>query len=191
MLFHSPHANLQVICSRTLIKYHPVTGDEISRTPGVWANFGKLGDQYEYSNPETGEQMTGAAITGHYYDTDVEASLNGWDVDVKAMVERKLLALCEREPARIQRIAQDAAKAALPWPTYDSLGADQAVLLATQLGLVAEALAYERENLDRPDAVDGYTAALAESVPEEPVVASAPSIDPEKLAALSGSTITV
>jgi hypothetical protein len=189
MLFESPHANLQVICSRTLVKYHPVTGDEIERTPAIWANFGKLGEQYEFMNPETHE-MTGAAITGHFYDTDVEASQNGWDADTKAMVERKLLAYCQREPSRCKHIEREAVSAAPPWPTYDQADAKQAVALATQLGLVAESLAYERENKDRPAVVEALEALVDEQPDETPAPDSGPKIDPAKLAELS-RTITV
>lgn len=164
-LFHSPHANLQVICSKTRIKFHPVTGDEIDRTPGIWANFGKLGPQYSYENPLTGEVGTGAEISGHYYDTDVEAAQNGWDQDTKDMVERKLRALAVREPARIQEEVREIVRAARPWPTYDSLDAAQVLELAPALGLEAEALAYERENRGRPTVIDGLTA----EAPAEPV----------------------
>jgi hypothetical protein len=190
MLFYSPHANYQVICSKTRIKYHPVTGDEIDRVTGVWANFGKLGPQYEYSNPETGEMMTGAAISGHYFDTDLEAAQNGWAPEIKEMVERKLLALCERQPDQIRLEQREIARAVAPWPTYDAATADQVVTLAVQLGLVEETLAYERENRDRPDVIDGLTAAqdMTEEPAEEP--AKAPKLDKAKVEELS-RTITV
>jgi hypothetical protein len=189
MLFHSPHANLQVICSKTRVRYHPVTGDEIDRTPGVWANFGKLGPQYEFSNPETGESMTGADITGHYFDTDLEAVSNGWDKDTKEMVERKLLGLCSTQPDRIRLEERVAMKAAPPWPNYDAADAKEAVELAIRLGLEAATIAYERENRERPAVIEPLSAALdAESeLADEP---AAPGIDAAKLEELS-RTITV
>jgi hypothetical protein len=184
MLFESPHANLQVICSKTRVKYHPVSGDEIDRVPGVWANFGKLGPQIEFSNPETGEMMTGAEISGHFFDTDLE----GYDDDTKEMVERKLLGLCDKQPTLIKLIQREATAAPLPWPTYDDADADQAVALALQLGLVAEAIAYERENRDRPAVIEGLSGSLEETV-EEPA-APGPKIDKKKLDELS-RTLTV
>jgi len=194
MRFHSPHANFQVICSNTRLIRHPVTGDVIETQPGIWANFGKLGDTYEYKNPLTGEMSTGAAISGFDYDTDQEALENGWDADTKAMVERKLVGLCLRRPDQIQQIITDAPKAPLPWPTFEAADAEQAVALAQQLGLVVEALAYEQENRARPDVIDGLTAVLeTEDTDEEPAeIPAGPKLDPEKLEKLTGSrTITV
>lgn len=170
MLFESSNANLQVICSVTRYERHPVTGDVIKTVPGIWANFGKLGPTFEYSNPLTGETSTGAEISGHFFDTDLEAVQNGWDVDTKEMVERKLLGLCAREPSRLKLIEREAVRAVAPWPTYDEADADKAVALARQLGLTEAALAYERENRARPAVLD----ALASADAEPELVAAAP-----------------
>jgi hypothetical protein len=188
MLFESPHANLQVICSVTRQKRHPVTGDVIETMPGIWANFGKLGDEYQFTNPETGEMMTGATITGHFFDTEEEAREHDWDDDTKEMVERKLLGLCRREPSRIKQVEREIARAAAPWPTYDDADADQVVALASQLGLVEAALAYERENRARPAVLD----ALAGSTAVEPAPVEAPvAAKPGRVADPSLRTITV
>lgn len=159
MLFHSPkNAAFRVICSIQRDKRHPVTGDVIETVPGVTAEFGKLGAQYDYTDPLTGATSTGADISGHYFDSDLEAVEKNWDADTKEMVERKLLGLCRTQPDRVVLIEREAAKAALPWPTYDSLDAAGVLQLAPALGLVEEALAYERENRDRPTIIDGLTA---------------------------------
>lgn len=167
MLFYSPNAALRVICSKQRQKFHPVTGDTIETYPGVTAEFGKLGPQYDYTDPLSGATQTGADITGHFFDTDLESIEKGWDADTKEMVERKLLGLCRTQPERIQYRERDAVKAALPWPTYDSLDAEQVLQLAPALGLVEEALAYERENLDRPTVIDGLTAEAPEELADD------------------------
>lgn len=162
MLFYSPHAALRVICSIQRQKFHPVTGDPIETTPGITAEFGKLGAAYEYTDPLTGETGQGADISGHFFDTDLEAAEKGWDQDTKEMVERKLQALCRQQPERIQFREREAVKAALPWPTYESMDAAAVVAFAKAAGLEDEALAYERENRDRPTVIDGLATVTAD-----------------------------
>lgn len=179
MLFYSPHANFQVICSKTRIIRHQVTGEEIDRVPGIWANFGKLGPSYQFTNPETGEEMTGASITGHFYDTDLEAAQNGWDDETKRMVETKLLRLCQTQPDRIQRREREVPKAELPWATYDDATVEQILEIAPLVGAVDRVLAYERENRDRPAITQGFASQPAVVDDEfEP----APAVEPEPVA---------
>lgn len=185
MLFYSPHAAYQVICSKTLLKRHPVTGDVIETVPAIWAKFGKTGPEYSFLNPETGETMTGAHIVGHYFDTELEAAQNGWDDETREMVERKLLALAARQPEDIRLEERDTV-IAKPWPTFDDLDADKVAETAILLGLAAEALAYEQANKDRPLVVDALNAHLnPDAEPAKPVKPQAAKPEPV------GSTITV
>lgn len=192
MLFYSPNPGLRVICSVQRQERHPVSGDVIKTVPGITAEFAKFGPAYEYTDPLTGETATGASILGHYFDTDLEAVQNNWDDDTKEMVERHILILCEREPTRCQMIAREVAKAVAPWATYDATPVDQIVALAQATGFVSEALAYERENLDRPLVTDGLQVALApdtsgESDDEAPPAPKAP----QRVADPALRTITV
>lgn len=158
MLFESKFAAFRVNVRKELLKRHPVTGDVIETVPAVAAEFGKLGPVYTFTNPETGETMQGAEITGHFYDTDVEAVQQGWTPEsgIKEMVERRLLALCQTWPEAIWHVAREAKKAELPWPTYDELDVEDVVKVAAMTGRVAEALAYERENRQRPAAIEAF-----------------------------------
>lgn len=187
MLFYSPHANMQVICSKTRQVRHPVTGDVIETVPGIWANFGKLGPQFEYMDPLTGETAQGAEITGHYFDSDLEAAQNGWDQDTKEMVERAILKVVQREPARIQVIEREVARVPAPWPSYDEMEPEDVVEFASRLGLVAETIAYERENRSRPFVLDGLAASQDA---ETELATAAPEAEPDPAGA-RGRTITV
>jgi hypothetical protein len=51
-------------------------------------------------------------------------------------------------------------KAARPWPSYDDAHHNKIASLAAELGLVAEALAYEQENKQRPTVIEQLEAAL-------------------------------
>lgn len=186
MLFESPHANLTVNVSKERLIRHPVTGDVIEKVPAVRAQFGNLGPEFEFINPETNEVTRGAHITGHFFDTEEEAIKNGWDADVKAMVERRLLALCQQQPEIIKQIVQEKPKAKLPWATYDGMDAAQVVSTAQATGLVDETLAYERENAKRPAVLDALTGPSVEDEPEadlEPAAVKAKKPEPAVAAA--------
>jgi len=186
MRFYSPNANLQIICSKTLNKRHPVTGDIVETIPAIWANFGKLGPERE-SDDGFGGVVQGAEIYGHYYDTDIEAERNGWDADTKAMVERQILKICKSQPDRCQLLEDVIVQAPLPWPTFDAMEAEDAVAMAKVLGLTVEALAYERENRQRPYVIQGLQETPEPDEPPEPS-------EPEPELAASGkpsATITL
>lgn len=51
-------------------------------------------------------------------------------------------------------------KAPKPWPSYDSTHHNKTASLAAELGLVAEALAYERENKNRTSVIEQLEAVL-------------------------------
>jgi hypothetical protein len=65
------------------------------------------------------------------------------------------------DPAHgIEYIVVEEVKAAKPWPSYDDMHHNKVASLATELGLVAEALAYEQENKNRASVVEQLEAAL-------------------------------
>ena len=187
MLFKSKHANFQAVIRPERYKYHPTTGDVIETVPAIWANFGTFGDQYTFTNPETGETMQGAHISGFAYDTDEEAAKNGWDQETKEFVERTLLKISAREPERVWMVQRETPKAPLPWPSYDSLDADQILELAPQLGQVDAVLAYERENRQRPAILDGLTADAVDVEPDVEPVEPGPQVDVAKAAEMLGA----
>lgn len=57
-------------------------------------------------------------------------------------------------------IVVEEVKAAKPWPSYDDAHHNKIASLAAELGLVAEALAYEQENKQRPTVLEQLEAAL-------------------------------
>lgn len=57
-------------------------------------------------------------------------------------------------------IVVEAAVAPKPWPSYDSTHHNKIASLASELGLVAEALAYEQENKQRASVIEQLEAAL-------------------------------
>ena len=93
-------------------------------------------------------------IRGHYAHTLVQGEEKGWTDEERALVEKKALAT-QAPDGHWLHTKPPVGK---PWPTYDDKPAAQIPQLASDLGLVAEALAYERENSNRKTVI----AALAE-----------------------------
>jgi len=60
----------------------------------------------------------------------------------------------------IEFIQVEEVKAAKPWPSYDDAHHNKIASLASELGLVAEALAYEQENKQRPTVIEQLEAAM-------------------------------
>jgi hypothetical protein len=60
----------------------------------------------------------------------------------------------------VEFIAIEEVKAAKPWPSYDDTHHNKIASLASELGLVSEALAYEQENKQRVSVIEQLEAAL-------------------------------
>ena|SRR5690242_12277583 len=56
----------------------------------------------------------------------------------------------------------EAVKAQKPWPSYDTTHHNKIAALASELGLVSEALAYEQENKQRASVIEQLEAAVPE-----------------------------
>jgi len=86
------------------------------------------------------------------YDTDLAAERNGWDAKTKADVEKLLDAQQGQDYFRV-----DLPRLAAPWPKYDdAVDADQIAAIAgasLEADGVTHAIAYELENLARPDVI--------------------------------------
>lgn len=154
MLFKSPHANMTFNVRPPLVKYHPTTGVVIGESPALIASFGQLGDEFSLENPETGELVTVANISGHFFDTDIAAREFGWADEEKESVEALLLMKCRTVPMFISLVEKQHIAAPKPWATYDELSVEAILEVALATRLVPETLLYERENLQRPDLIE-------------------------------------
>lgn len=160
MLYKSSYTDLQVLIRAPVVNYHPVTGVEIGRVKPLRANFGTHGGEFSAANPLTGEIDTHAIINGNFFDTNAAAEQLQWTEDEKESVEAALDKLARTQPYLLAKIDLTRPPAAPPWPTYDETASEEIVPFAISLGFVDGALAYERENLNRPF----VTAALEDAV---------------------------
>jgi hypothetical protein len=146
---------------------HPVTGDIIKTYPKIDVMFGEGGSEFTYRDPDTGREETGAEIRGHFFDTEEwqregNGTPEGWTDEDREQVERYLMRKCDEVPEWIS-LHSDAPVDA-PWPTYDTLGNYLEIAsLAEKLGLLDQALTYERQNKNR----DGVVKALMEKKTEQ------------------------
>lgn len=165
-LYRSPHKGfVQKVRSSVPIR-HPQSGVEVDRIPSLRAEFGVFGTETSIINPETGAFQDVADIRGGFFDTEATGARLGWSEDDMILVDLVLKKVCRERPDYVQEIVAVHVPAPLPWATYSNADAQTAARLAAELGLVPEALRYERENLNRPDAIDALETAMME-VPEE------------------------
>ncbi len=146
--------------------YHPVTGSELrdQEVKELTADFAVHRGEYSVIDPTTGKEETFADIAGYFYDLDSDAEAKGWTDDEKEMMREHLIFKASELPDMCQIYEHPATLA--PWPTYDSTHHNKIPVLAVELGLVGEALAYERENKNR----DTVIAALLEKAALPPAV---------------------
>lgn len=164
MLYESKYSDLQVIIRARSLTFHHATGVQTGEIPPLVARFGMHHGEISVENPLTGEVEQRALIQGHFYDTDAAAESLGWTEDEKESVEAALDRLCKQQPFLIAKIEHEAPVFGLakPWPSYDETHWKTVSVLAKQLGLVDEVLAYERANAKR----EGVLNALEENVEE-------------------------
>ena len=101
------------------------------------------------------------------YDTDEQARTNGWSDELKAQIEKLL-----DDNQNSDYFRAEAPRLPIPWPNYPTV--DPTVLdeAASAFGIDLEyVLAYERENLNRPEAIKTLEDAI--SVPDDEVVVAA------------------
>lgn len=124
----------------------------IDTRPALTAEFAYHGGEFTFHNPLTGSQDIGADIRGHFFDSAEQAREKGWSQEEHDMVVAAVDRKCQSEPEYVWEVTL--AKVAAPWPTYDKTHHNQIPVLAEQLGLVAEALAYEQQEKARPAVVE-------------------------------------
>jgi len=179
-MWKSRHAGLNVKVRSALETRHPVTGDIISTRPAVRAEFGFATGEQRIVSPLTGEITVLEGFQGGFFDLDTMAEANGWDDDIKAMVERRLDNYCLQAPQSCQSVDFVVAPAEIPWPTYDlETDPDTLVDLAASLGLAGKALAYERENKERADVITALEKRLAGNPEPEPAPAPVLATEPK------------
>jgi len=122
------------------------------------AEFAYHGGEFTFHNPLTGSQDVGADIRGHFFDSAQQAEEKGWTQEEHDLVVNAVDRKCKTEPEYVWEVTL--AKAEKPWPTYDEMHHSKIVETAITLGLVAESLAYEEQNKNRPSIVEGLTDAL-------------------------------
>jgi hypothetical protein len=165
MLYQSHYSDLQVLVRSEAVIYHPATGVETNRIPALTANFGTHGKEFQALNPLTGEMEMRSDIRGHFFDTEAAAERLGWTPEEQESVISVLDRLCLEQPFMIAKVVHEVVVAQPPWPTYEETHHKTIPVLAQQLGLVQETLAYERENRNREGIISALTEAQ-DSVPE-------------------------
>lgn len=175
-LVFKAHANSkghQEIC-RKEFKQLALTGEIISETPALVAEFAVHGGEYDFINSD-GFADRAADIRLGYFDLDSQAEQKGWGPDEKEIVARHMIRMAEKRPGGDFTLWSKA-PAQKPWPKYDETHHNQVAVLADQLGLVGEALAYEQENAKRPSVVaklnELLNAAQIEAASEESLTAA-------------------
>jgi len=155
-------AHMAIIQAQEPIR-HPTTGDIIGFKNELLAEAALHGGEVEVKGP-SGEVLKVANIRGHFIDTGLQAEEKGWTEEEQKRVEDRLDFDCQRLPELIWHI-EDVALVA-PWPTYDSTHHKSIPSVAQTVGMVAEALAYEKENKNRAEVVEKLTELQAEESAE-------------------------
>jgi hypothetical protein len=169
LIFKSKFSGFRVKVRSESRQIHGATGVEIGKTPSLVAEFGQFGPEFEFTAPD-GSIETGANIVGHYFDTDEATERLNWSPEEKEAVEKVLLMWCGKWPESVWLHSE--APAAKPWPTYDEAHHKSIPGLAEQLGLVAEALAYEQQNKKRTEVVEKLSELLNAPAVEDALTAA-------------------
>lgn len=171
-IYKSPFAGFRVQTRSEAVHYHPNTGVEINRTKPLTAEFGLFGEELMQELPD-GTYHVSANISGGYFDSAQAAESLGWSDEEHESVLADLERWSVRWPEALQLVSKQPAD--LPWAKYNETHHNQIPTLAEATGLVAEALAYERENKNRESVVsklEELQNAAPEPVSEESLTAA-------------------
>lgn len=158
--YRTKHSAYQFIVQGPDPIRHPVSGDVIGFKKEIIAEAAIHRGEQIVKGP-SGEDIKVADIAGHYINLDEQAVEKQWTDDEIERVEMALDLECSRQPGLIQLIADPVFTA--PWPMYDDTHHKQIPTLAQSIGMVAEALAYELQNKQRPEVCEKLEAILTES----------------------------
>jgi hypothetical protein len=141
-------------------KYLPGTATIIGYEKEILAEFGVAEGEYMVTD-KNGEPMldegTGlpfgrtANIRGHYFDSRAQQEQKGWTDAEHDRVVARLQHLCVQEPQDVW--ALEDVRLAPPLPGWESLSAARRIAISAELGLVGDALAYERQQNTDPDLI--------------------------------------
>ena len=157
-------------------QYHPVSGDEID--PGYdytaefrWGRCPKWAEEVALDVFPFRQVPDGMDPLEYLssYDTDMEARIRNWDPETKQLVEEKLLSHVDHGVAFVQ-VEVPTPAITMPWASYEKTQWKKIASIATELGVLEEALAYERIRDDGPR--PGVLAALEEAQKAEELVAA-------------------
>ena len=137
----------------------------IQDTADLLVSSGMRDAGYTYVNIDGAEDVA-ADIRGHFFDLDAQAEQKGWSDEEKEIVARHMIRMCQRFPGGDFSLYSKP-KLPAPWPRYDETHHAKIADLAEQLGLVAEALAYEKENKKRSSVISDLERILASKAEEE------------------------
>ena len=177
MLFKSPFGAYSVKVRSALPRYN-ARGEVISERRALRAEFGRwVGDEQMVANPlDPQHPIPSAELVGHFFDTDawyqeaVEGVTNPDELELLAEEKEYMEFVLQREarnkPGQLQLVQKVAVAAPRPWLTYDAQTAEEVVDAAQLLGMVREAVAYERNGLQRPDVLSVLEPLLDGPLPE-------------------------
>lgn len=158
--------------------FAPGTGVQVGTLKEITAEFGVPGREIPRLD-ENGEQIydeyTGAPLTtvtnlrGGLFDLQEQAQEKGWTPEEVALVKAKLEYVEKTDPQWVRR--HTAPPLNPPIPTYDTLHHKSIPTLMEQIGMVGEALAYERENKNRAEVVAKLEEILNKGQVEQALVA--------------------
>ena len=149
-------------------EYHPTLGVRVKDGRQFVAEFGVHRGDFEIETPDGVERY--ADIAGYFFDLDEYAEREGMTSEQK----KQALMILRREAAEHPQFLWEVEPQVVgpPWPTYDSVAYGKVADLAAELGLVAEALAYEQASKARPSVIEGLKAKLEEAETVEELTAA-------------------
>jgi hypothetical protein len=98
------------------------------------------------------------------FDTDLEAEINNWDAETKALVEEQLMKIANDQASDIIFVAPTPVEA--PWPRYDDFdGLPEELLAKLQEDGhdLSTVLRYEKQQQNRPSVIEMLEAAIETS----------------------------
>lgn len=145
LVFLSKAANLQIPVLEPKRHLYPDGSFELLRKEVV-AYFGD--DSLSSSEFAGADGHPVAEIRGGCFDLDQQAERFDWTEEEREAVARKLTRLADDQTFTYVTLYKRPVPVA-PWPTYDTAHHNQIPVLAEQLGLLSQALDYERATKNR------------------------------------------
>lgn len=169
LVFYSPYTAYAYIV-RPRKDIFSADGTVIDTIGELLAEFGILGEEFNYTDPDTNEMTKGADLRGNYFDLDQQADDKNWSDDERALVAKVLMRNAAKNAGEYRLHTAPVLHA--PWPTYDKTHHNQLPVLAAQLGLLPEALAYERQTKKRESVIEKYEEELGKQAAADDLVAA-------------------